>query len=124
MTKGKKTLSFLSFKIEVNLRDDVPSPFDKHCDGGIYNKVNKEGGTTAIVIWFKDLPSMETVTHECYHLFMRVLEFIDGQAYTFKEMNSEIYAYQFGGLCQGVLDALRSFPYYHALLDAIEEKNK
>lgn len=122
MVKGKKRFEFLTFDVDVVLRDDVPELFDKHCDGGIYNKVDEQGGTTGIAIWFKGLPSMEIVTHECYHLFMRILEFIDGQAYTFKEMNSEIYAYQFGELCQTVLDKLRSLPYYHELLDDMQKE--
>lgn len=62
---------------------------------------------------------MEIVSHECYHLFMRILGFVDDRAYTFKELNAEIYAYKFGELGKRVLLALKAMPYYKVL-----EKNR
>ena len=116
MIKGKKRVHFLVFDIDVMIRDDVPEGFDKASRGGIYTRKYNKDDSIVLVIWFKDAPYMEIMCHECYHLFMRMLELVDDATYGFKELGSEIYAYEFGRLCSRVLIAVQSFPYYQELL--------
>lgn len=124
MIKGKKRIQFLVFDIDVMIRDDVPENFNEASQGGIYTRKSNKDDSIVLVIWFKDVADMNIMCHECYHLFMRMLELIDDGAYSFNELNSEIYAYEFGMLCQRVLNVVRSFPYYQELLAKLNREDK
>lgn len=54
MVKGKKRFEFLTFDVDVVLRDDVPPGFEEVCSGGIYNILDKTEKITGVTIWFKD----------------------------------------------------------------------
>ena len=51
---------------------------------------------------------VSVIAHECWHLFMRIMQWMDKfNAYSFEELSTEIYAWNFGILVGKVTDALQ-----------------
>ena len=102
----RKSFSFLTFKIVVEIREDVPDGYDKNSAAGCQDD---PGDDEVFRIWFsmkEELPSLTSVVHECWHLFMAVMNYVDKHEHTFEEMNNEIYAYNFHLLFSKVLDSI------------------
>ena len=108
------SFDFLTFTVFVEMRDDVPDGFLDIAAGGCYD----DPDTCKFGIWFKDpSPSCNMIVHECWHLYMSLMSYIDHAPHTFEELNSEIYAYSFQLLYGQVLDIIYNSKHYKAAED-------
>lgn len=115
--KEKKKFRFLIYDVEVCFRDDIPEGFGESAAAGTY-----QGCIDGkFKMWFKDLPAPEEIAHECWHLFMQIMSFVDSHEHTFEELISEIYAYNFHIFFCEVVKALTSMKRYKTLY---EERSK
>lgn len=68
---------------------------------------DKRGIAYGIILSREAADSPYAIVHETWHMFHRMLQRIDGEAYTPDVMASEIYAYTFSALYQSVLTAFQ-----------------
>ena len=102
----KKRFEFLSYKVIVEIRDTPPTEWDKGACGGCYDKPDENFN---FKVWFsldKCIPNIRSISHECWHLFMTILNYVDNCNHTFEELNNEIYAYNFHILFGRVFDCI------------------
>ena len=67
-----------------------------------------EDGRTFFVLAFNGefISTMETITHECFHMFFQILEYSGETPLTLPELTREIYAIKYEDLVHKTLKAL------------------
>ena len=116
----KKKFEFLSYTIVVEIRDKPPTKWDERACGGCYDKPDEN---INFRIWFsldKNIPNIRTIAHECWHLFMTIMNYIDKFNHTFEELNNEIYAYNYHILFGNVFDCVINSKAYSKILESKE----
>ena len=111
----------MTFKVIVELREDVPEGFLENAAGGCYDEPDEK---MTFHIWFKGgAPGLKVIAHECWHLFMTVMGYIDPHEHDFPELNSEIYAYNWHEMFNNVLSCLFNMRRYQEGLEEEESEN-
>ena len=124
MTEHKRFRIF-TFMIEVELRDDVPEGAPEYADGGVCDDPYLSSGFMTFKIWFsfiRRIPTMSMIAHECWHLYMTILDHVDIHSHTFSELNHEIYAYFFQDIFNNVMNTVVSSKLCKKKID--EENNR
>lgn len=117
----KAYFTLKTFKVCVELREDVPKGFTENAVGGCYDEPDEN---LVFTVWFKGgAPGLKIIAHECWHLFMTVMNYIDMHEHTFKELNSEVYAYDWHEMVDNVLTCLFNMKRYQAGLEEEESEN-
>lgn len=119
----RKYFSFLTFKVVVELREDVPEGFNEVAAAGCHDEPDDKG---RFRLWFsfkEDIPSFGTIAHESWHLFMTIMYYIDKFDHSFEELNSEMYAYNFHILFSTILDIVLGSDTAKKRLETLEEEN-
>ena len=111
MTQKKKTKLF-GFEVEIVLTDE-----DSERAG--YTESTESGER----ITFYGLIDSDTLIHECWHSFFRILAKMDKHEHYFAEIVDEVYAYSFHLFCADVLGNVTSMRLYKKLYDT-QRKNK
>lgn len=109
MKKYCKSFTFWGIEIQVSLINEIPEDWDQQASAGVSYIQDKK-----TEIWFKEI-SDNLVAHECWHLFMHLLEYVDNKQHYFSELNSEIYAYDFQELVKFVTSIIKESPMYEEL---------
>lgn len=118
----RKSFRFLGFTVLVELRDNPPEGFLEKTAGGCFDDPDDKG---RFRVWFLgDLPPLKVISHECWHLYMTILGYMDTHEHTFEELNNEIYAYNFNILFENVLTLLFSMKRYQKAAMEDEEKRE
>jgi len=122
--KERISFSFLTFKVTIELRDTAPSEWAETAVGGCYDEPDKD---RTFRMWFLmkneddySLPSLKIIAHECWHLFMTIMNHVDKWEHTFEELNNEIYAYNFHMLFSMVLDSILDSKSYRKMAEEKE----
>ena len=113
--KQEKTIKYLGFTIKcLLLSEDEKAPviygipFREGSAGGVV-----KGDDNSFTVWFSDIPTMDALVHETYHLFCYIMEVMNGDnCFTWNELNAEIYAYNFHALYDEISDTFISMPLY------------
>lgn len=68
-----------------------------------------EDGKTYFVLAFNEefIPAMETIAHECFHMFFQILEYAGETPLTLPELTREIYAIKYEDLVHKTMSALQ-----------------
>lgn len=94
----KRTINWMEVKITVEY--DPEADYDTEA----FSHTDLEKGEFSL--HFKEI-CCNHIAHECYHLFFRVMLWMDNvQNFDFFNLGSEIYAWNFGFLVDKVNDAL------------------
>ena len=114
--KEKKYFEVMTFKVCLELRDDVPKDFAEKAVGGVYDLPDDN---MVFRMWFNTsngTPGLRIISHECWHLFMTIMNYIDKHEHTFEELNNEIYAYNFHKLFNDVIGNMFNMKMYQKAL--------
>ena len=117
--KERRYIEVLTFKVVIELRETTPEGFAETASAGVYDEPDEN---FTFKMWFKieeDPLGLKIIAHECWHLFMSIMNHVDKFEHTFEELNNEIYAYNFHKLVGDVLDALFSTKTYSRFLEKI-----
>lgn len=118
----RKKFSFLTYTVIVEVRDTAPEKWNPLAIGGCYDEPDDKGN---FVVWFtldKGAPGLKTIAHECWHLFMTILNHVDKYNHTFEELNNEIYAYNFHMLFNSILESIFVTKGYQRAIAEEDEK--
>ena len=63
----------------------------------------------AIVLFKGEMPEINTIVHECWHIFCYVFRQLESNEVSFDELRKEAYAYHFEALFNFVYESLLSF---------------
>ena len=110
--RQSKRFEHMDVYIEVVLSDTSLKGFNYDAVAGVYDCPKVVSGKYVFTIWFKEYISTSRLCHECWHLFMTIMKYIDSQYHGFSELNSEIYAYTFHALCVKVEDTATGMKLY------------
>lgn len=124
--RQQRTIEYLGFTIRCLLLskdEDAPTIY------GVVFREDAVGGVARsdenqFTMWFRDVPMINALVHETYHLFCYLMETMNGETpFTWEELNSEVYAYCIHTLYTKVADTFCGMPLYDKLF--IEyKKNK
>ena len=119
-------VKILTFKVEIKLYDKTPKGMPDYADGGVYDDLSLDKDHDAFKIWFsfaRGIPTLQTLVHECWHLYMTILSHVDNHEHTFEELNNEVYAYCFQDIFHTVFNAVICSKTYKRLADE-DDRNK
>ena len=81
--KQEKTIKYLCFTIKCLLLSE-----DENCThiGDTQFREGSAGGVAksddnSFTVWFSDIPTMDALVHETYHLFCYIMEVMNGDNY-------------------------------------------
>ena len=126
MIKEKKTFDFMGiFKINLELWDGTPDGFTPNAIAGVYDEPSEDKeGNPVYTLWFDGLVDGYVIMHESWHLFCTMMTHIDSHEHSWKDLNSEIYAYNFHVLSSEILETLTGMKHYKKLYDEKMKINK
>ena len=79
-----------------------------HVMGESVRRVTEDGKTYFVLAFNEELiPMMETIAHECFHMFFQILEYAGETPQTLPELTTEIYAITNEDLVQKTMNALQ-----------------
>ena len=110
----KKRITFNHFDIEVMILPRDNERYDFELDGTRYTLAGDEiaccfegDREKPFALVFREGYKWGEITHECWHLFFKILRYMDGcQLVAYETLESEIYAYRFTDLCDLVWETL------------------
>lgn len=113
----KTTINWATFyDIEVmlcregeNILKDKGAPYPMPRVMGESVRRTTEDGKTYFVLAFNEelIPMMETIAHECFHMFFQILEYAGETPLTLPELTREIYAIKYEDLVHKTMSALQ-----------------
>ncbi len=122
--RQQRTIEYLGFTIRCLLlskEEDAPTiygeVFREDAVGGVARSDGNE-----FTVWFRDIPPMNAMVHETYHLFCYLMETMNGETlFAWSELNTEIYAYGFHTLFNRVSDTFTGMQLYKRMYDEYKE---
>lgn len=116
MDSESRCFTFMTFDVVVELirRQVEAQPGD--AGGGCSDDGRK------FKIWFTvgdGVPTLAMVSHECWHLFMSIMSYVDQHEHRFSELADEVYAYSFQTLFSTVLDFMLGSEMYQKALKGV-----
>ena len=118
--KEHKFIKVLTFTVLVEIRDDMVEEVPEYADGGVHDGPFMKNGRICFKIWFslvRGLPAIQHIVHECWHLYMTILKYIDEHEHTFEELNNEVYAYTFQDSFQNIFNTILTSKIYQKLIE-------
>ena len=111
----KKMIKFNHFNIQIIVLPDDNERYvftlenEKYVIDGDELACCFEGSRTKpFAIAFRHGAGYREVAHECWHLFFKILRYMCGfEEFSYKVLESEIYAYRFTDLCDLVFETLK-----------------
>lgn len=120
-----KCFKVLTFTVDLELCSSPIKDAPENADGGVNDEPYFVSGHPVFKIWFSfahGIPATSIIAHECWHLYMTILSYVDSHYHTFQELNNEIYAYTFQDIFNEVMNAVVSSKLCKKKID--EENNR
>lgn len=120
-----KCFKVMTFTVDIELCSGPMKDAPENADGGVSSEPYVVSGHPVFRVWFSfshGIPTMSIIAHECWHLYMTILGYVDSHYHTFLELNSEIHAYTFQDVFHEVMNAVVSSKLCKKKID--EENNR